>query len=343
MTDAHAQPIPGRFDDHRRASEAKKNALREKITQYSKPSGNLIDLRRYTVVAIVPAYNEERFIGSVVLMTRRFANTVIVVDDGSIDATAEVAAAAGAKVLRHAKNLGKAQALNTAFQVARDYMPDVAVTLDADGQHCPDELAAVIGPVLRGEADLVIGSRYLQEARQVPRHRIWGHRFFNWLTGAASGVKASDSQSGYRAFSPRALAVTQFHSQGFSVEAEMQFIARQQALKVAEVPVTIRYTDRPKRSVIQQGLQVLGGVLKLTGQYRPLMYFGLPGMALFLAGLGWGAIVVERFVRSHQLAVGYALICVLLSVVGLIMGSTAFTLHSVRGLLIDLLHDQGKD
>jgi hypothetical protein len=343
MADAHVQPIPGRFDEQRRAGGADGNARTEQNIQNVRPAGNGNDLRRYTVVAIVPAYNEERFIGSVVLMTRRFANTVIVVDDGSSDATAEVAAAAGAKVLRHAKNRGKAQALNTAFQAARDYAPDVTVTLDADGQHRPDELAAVIGPILRGEADLVIGSRYLQEARQVPRHRIWGHRFFNWLTGAASGVEASDSQSGYRAFSPRALACAQFHSQGFSVEAEMQFIARQQALKIAEVPVTICYIDRPKRSVLQQGLQVLGGVLKLMGQYRPLVYFGLPGLALFLAGLGWGALVVERFARTHQLAVGYALICVLLSVVGLIMGSTAFTLHSVRGLLIDLLKSRGKD
>jgi glycosyltransferase involved in cell wall biosynthesis len=343
MADAHVRSIPGSFDEHRRASGGEGQTRTEQTEQSGRPASNVIDLRYHTVIAIVPAYNEERFIGSVVLMTRRFANTVIVVDDGSSDATAEVAAAAGAKVLRHANNRGKAQALNTAFQAARDYTPDVVVTLDADGQHRPDELAAVIGPVLRGEADLVIGSRYLQEARLVPRHRIWGHRFFNWLTGAASGVEASDSQSGYRAFSPRALACAEFHSQGFSVEAEMQFIARQQDLKVVEVPVTIRYTDRPKRSVVQQGLQVLGGVLKLTGQYRPLVYFGLPGLALFLVGLGWGVVVVDRFARTHQLAVGYALICVLLSVVGLIMTSTAFTLHSIRGLLVDLLQNYGRD
>jgi hypothetical protein len=114
-------------------------------------------------------------------------------------------------------------------------------------------------------------------------------------------------------------------------------------LKVAEVPVTICYTDKPKRPVVQQGLQVLGGVLKLTGQYRPLVYFGLPGLALFLGGLGWGAVVVERFARTHQLAVGYTLICMLLSVMGLIMGSTALTLHSVRGLLIDLLQSHRRD
>jgi glycosyltransferase involved in cell wall biosynthesis len=307
------------------------------------PFSGRFDLSNHKVVAIIPAHNEERFIGSVVLMTRRFADTVIVVDDGSSDATAEVAAAAGAKVLRHQQNQGKAQALNTAFQAARETTAQAVVTLDADGQHRPEELEAVVAPVLRGEADVVIGSRYLAHTCQVPRHRVWGHRFFNWLTQTTSGVRATDSQSGYRAFSPRAVSYADFHSQGFSVEAEMQFIAGQQALRVVEVPVSMRYSDRPKRPVMQQGIHVLGGVLKLTGQYRPLVYFGLPGLCLFLGGVSWGLVVAERFTHTHQLAVGYALICVLLSVMGLMMTSTAFTLHSMRGLLIDLLKTQRRE
>jgi glycosyltransferase involved in cell wall biosynthesis len=290
------------------------------------------------IVAIIPAYNEERFIGSVVLMSRRFANTVIVVDDGSIDATAEVAEAAGAKVLRHPDNRGKAQALNTAFQAARDYTPDVVVTLDADGQHRPEELATVIQPVVRGEADLVIGSRYLNRSCQVPRHRIWGHMFFNWLTKIASGVYASDSQSGYRAFSARAISCAKFHSHGFSAEIEMQFIAGQRELKVVEVPVTIRYTDKPKRPVIKQGLQVLNGALKLIGGYRPLVYFGLPGLFLLLSGLGWGLEAFDSIKITQQLNVGEAFVCVIFLVAGLILLSTGFTLHSVRKLLIDFFY-----
>jgi glycosyltransferase involved in cell wall biosynthesis len=301
------------------------------------PIPDRLDLSSYRVVAIIPAHNEERFIGSVVLMTRRFADMVIVVDDGSSDSTAEVAAAAGAKVLRHPQNQGKAQALNTAFQAARQTTAQVVVTLDADGQHRPQELEAVVAPVLRGEADVVIGSRYLSHNCLVPRHRIWGHRFFNWLTHTTSGVRTTDSQSGYRAFSPRAVSYADFHSHGFSVEAEMQFIAGQQALRVVEVPVSMLYDGRPKRPVMQQGLHVLGGVLKLTGQYRPLVYFGIPGLCLFLGGVSWGLVVVERFSQTRQLAVGYTLICILLSVMGLLMASTAFTLHSMRGLLIDML------
>jgi glycosyltransferase involved in cell wall biosynthesis len=290
------------------------------------------------IVAIIPAYNEERFIGSVVLMTRRFASTVIVVDDGSIDATAEVAEAAGAKVFRHPNNRGKAQALNTGFLAARDYTPDVVVTLDADGQHRPEELATVIQPVVRGEADLVIGSRYLKSSCQVPRHRIWGHIFFNWLTKIASGVYASDSQSGFRAFSARAMSYAKFHSHGFSAEIEMQFIAGQQALKVVEVPVTIRYTDKPKRPVIKQGLQVLNGALKLTARYRPLVYFGLPGLLFLLSGLGWGLEVFDCIKITQQPTVRHAFVCLIFLVAGLILVSTGFTLHSLRKLLVDFFY-----
>jgi glycosyltransferase involved in cell wall biosynthesis len=288
------------------------------------------------VIAVIPAYNEERFIGSVVLQTARFAETVIVVDDGSSDATAEVAEAAGAQVERHPENRGKGCALNTALEAARRLQPDVVVMLDADGQHSPRELALVAAPVLRGQADLVIGSRYLEETSQVPTHRIWGHWLFNKLTRLASGAPASDSQSGYRAFSPAALERIQFKSNGFSVESEMQFIAHEFDLDLLEVPITIKYTDKPKRPVLQHGLRVLNGLLYLVGQYRPLFFFGVPGSIALLGGVAWGAWVVDIFRRTSQLAVGYAMISVLLTILGSMSFTTGVILHSVRGLLIDL-------
>jgi hypothetical protein len=142
----------------------------------------------------------------------------------------------------------------------------------------------MIGPVLRGEADLVIGSRYLEHTCQVPRHRVLGHRFFNWLTRASSGVNATDSQSGFRAFSPQALSCAKFHSQGFSVESEMQFIAGRQALRVTEVPITIRYQDKAKRLVVQ--------AVSPTGIFRATRAGALPGRP----ELGYGG---GRPLRAH--------------------------------------------
>lgn len=296
----------------------------------------------HCVVAVIPAYNEERFIGSVVLKARPHVDAVIVVDDGSSDGTHLVAEAAGAITAIHEQNQGKGAALNTGFRRARELEPDVVVMLDGDGQHLPEELGLVLAPVLAGDADIVVGSRYLQHTSAVPRHRVLGHWFFNQLTNACSGVPATDSQSGYRAFSRAAVDALHFSSKGFSVESEMQFLAQDLGLRYAEVPITIRYTDKPKRPVISHGLQVLNGILQLVGQHRPLLFFGLPGLLALLAGVIWGGVVVSLYQASGQLAVGYALISVLLSILGSLGLFAGIILHSVRGLLYHLLQESDR-
>ncbi|HRQ42054.1 MAG TPA: glycosyltransferase family 2 protein [Chloroflexota bacterium] len=291
----------------------------------------------YKIVAVVPAFNEERFIGSVILKTKKHVDQVIVVDDGSRDATADIAREAGAILVAHDQNQGKGEALNNGLRAARELGADVVVVLDGDGQHLPEEMALVTAPVLQNEADIVVGSRYIQRGCTVPRHRILGHWFFNMLTGAASGIHVTDSQSGFRAFSRHALEVLNFQSAGFSVESEMQFIAHEKQLRVKEVPITIRYLDPPKRSVLGQGLNVLNGVLRLVGQYRPLLFFGPLAAMIILAGLGLGFLIIDIYQRTTNLAVGYALISVLLFIIGTVTFSTGVILHSVRGLLQDTL------
>jgi glycosyltransferase involved in cell wall biosynthesis len=287
------------------------------------------------IVALIPAYNEERFIGSVVLIAHKHAETVIVVDDGSSDATASIAEAAGATVIRHERNRGKGAALNTGFRSARALEPDVVITIDADGQHVPEEMMIVAMPVLDGSADIVVGSRYLEKKSNVPRHRIWGHAVFNFITSQAAGVALTDSQSGFRAFSPQAVAALAFHSAGFSVESEMQFLAHQHGLRVSEVPITIHYNDPPKRSVISHGLMVLNGIMRLVGQYRPLLFFATPGLLLLALGVVCGVLVANSYSQFQTLEVGYALIGVLCSLLGMLALFTAVILHSVRGLLLD--------
>jgi len=295
-------------------------------------------LHDHKIVVIVPVYNEERFIGSVVLKTKEFADVVLVIDDGSTDGTSAVARAAGAEIIRHEQNQGKGAALNTGFSRARELAPDVVVTLDGDGQHFPEELCLVIKPVLEDQADIVVGSRYLEEQSDVPQHRVWGHRFFNIVTNQLSGVAVTDSQSGFRAFSRRALDAISLRSKGFSVESEMQFVANDCNLRVHEVPITIKYLDKPKRSVISQGLVVLGGILRLVGQHRPLLYFGVPGIIVSLIGLIWGLRIIGLYNQHQVLPVGYVFISVLLITLGTVSLFAGLILHSVRGLLIDLLH-----
>jgi glycosyltransferase involved in cell wall biosynthesis len=298
---------------------------------------NSCDINCQKIIAVIPAYNEERFIGSIVLKAHRYADTIIVVDDGSTDATAHIAEAAGAIVIRHEQNKGKGVALNTGFRRARELNPDVVISLDADGQHVPEEMTIVAAPVLGGQADIAVGSRYLEKKSNVPLHRIWGHVVFNFMTNRVAGVALTDSQSGFRAFSPHAINALSFHSNGFAVESEMQFLAQEHKLRVTEVPITIHYHDPPKRSVIAHGLIVLNGILRLVGQYRPLLFFTVPGIILLVVGLIWGIWVVNIYRRLQILAVGYALISVFFSLVGVLALFTGVILHSMRGLLLDLI------
>lgn len=287
------------------------------------------------VVAIIPAYNEERFIGSVVLKARKYVDAVIVVDDGSTDATGEIAEAAGAIVLRHAHNRGKGAALNTGFQRAREMSPEIVVTLDADGQQRCEEIPALAQPVLAGQADMVVGSRFLAARSDLPRWRVFGQRVLTLVTNLSSGFNLSDSQSGFRAFSRKTIENVTFRSHGFSVESEMQFLARKHDLKVVEVPITCRYEDGPKRNPLLHGVQVLDGILRLIGQHRPLLFFGVPGLAILLLGLLWGVWVVEIYRKTLTLAIGYSLITILLVLVGIFAIFTGIILHSIRALLLE--------
>lgn len=294
------------------------------------------DLIGSKAVVVIPAYNEERYIGSVVIKARQVADTVIVVDDGSADSTAEIAELAGAIVVRHEINKGKGVALNTGFTRAREFMPDVVITLDGDWQHRPEEMALVASPVLKGDADIVVGSRYLEKTSTVPTQRIIGHWGFTSFTNIVSGVSLTDSQSGYRAFSPAALGALTFSSDSFSVESEMQFLAKDHKLRVAEVPITIRYVDKPKRHVLKHGWIVMNGILGLVAQHRPLLYFAVPGMVTVLIGLLMGGWVVYSYSIHETLAIGTALIVVLLLLAGIFLLFTGIVLHSLRVLLAEL-------
>jgi len=285
------------------------------------------------VIAAIPCFNEERCIGSVVLKTKKFVSSVIVIDDGSTDATAEVAEAAGALVIRHDRNQGKGVAIRSAFEWAKEAGCRALVLLDGDGQHEPADIPTLLRPVLAGEVDMVVGSRFLATSSNIPRYRRIGQHLLTLVTNLGSRVKLTDSQSGFRAFSCKAINDMSFAEGGLSVESEMQFSISRSGLRVAEVPIEVSYVDKEKRSPIAHGLSVLSRVLVLFSLRQPLLLFGLPGLALLIGGLVLGARVLAVYSNVHELAVGNGMITILLCLAGLLALFTALMLQAMKELI----------
>ncbi len=257
-----------------------------------------------TLAAIIPAYNEGLVIGSVVLQALQHADRVIVVDDGSTDRTASVARLAGADVIRLEENSGKASAMMTGFARARDLGYDAVVVLDGDGQHDPTEIPSVAAPVLAGEADLVIGSRFLDIKADIPKYRIAGQKVLNGFTNFSvnGGFATTDSQSGFRALSRRALENLTFTSEGYTIESEMIAHFAPLGLKITEVPISVSYDvpNKHKKNPVSHGFGVLARVVGLIGYRRPLLSFGVPGGLVTLFGLGAEIYTFSEFYRSGQ-------------------------------------------
>ena len=207
--------------------------------------------------AILPAYNEEIAIGSVVLKTKKYVDHVIVVDDGSDDSTSEIAQIAGAEVIKHISNKGKGAALKTGFKAVNGY--DIIVTLDSDGQHNPNEIPKLLAPIKKGQADIVNGSRYLNgQDKETPIYRRIGQNVLDKATYFNSGIKITDSQSGFRAFGKNTIPAFKFNSNGFSIESEMIREMAENNFKVEEVEIGVRYdVNGSTKNPISHGFGVL--------------------------------------------------------------------------------------
>jgi glycosyltransferase involved in cell wall biosynthesis len=213
----------------------------------SLPKGALRPLRiqsgRPKVVAAIPCYNEEAFIGHIVQQAKTYVDEVIVVDDGSHDATAVVAKAAGATVVKHESNRGYGQAIASCFKAAREIDADILVTLDGDSQHTASEIPTVLEPILRGEADLTIGSRFISpdHEKNMPAYRKLGIKVITWLLNVGSKTKVSDSQSGFRAYSRYVVDALPVSQKGMGASVEVIARARRAHFTIREVSITCTY------------------------------------------------------------------------------------------------------
>ncbi len=202
--------------------------------------------KKKKVFIVIPAYNEEKSIPRVIKDLKQHGyNNIVVVDDGSSDRTFDVSKKLGVFVLRHRINRGLGGALNTGINAALELGADIIVTFDADGQHDVNDLPKMIKPLLSGEADVVIGSRFLnkKELRKMPLFRKLGIRFLNFLTYLLFHVRTTDSQSGLRAFSRRSASLIRINANRMEVSSEFFREFGIHKLRVKEVPIRVIYTD----------------------------------------------------------------------------------------------------
>jgi glycosyltransferase involved in cell wall biosynthesis len=296
-------------------------------------------MRKPTLAAAIPAYNEAATIGSVVLKAKKHVDRVLVVDDGSSDATAEIASLAGAEVLKHEQNLGKGVALKAAFNWAIREDVDVLVTLDADGQHNPDEIPSLVKPVLDGIADVVNGSRFLGRKSVTPGYRRLGQNVLTKATNIGGSLRITDSQNGFRAFSKKTFKAFKFRTPGMGIESEMLLDLAKKGYRILEVPVSCKYdVERPsKKNPLSHGISVLLTIISYVSTDRPLTFFGIPGFISLLIGIYLGLKVVNIFYASGQIALGTALLMLLFIIsgtfalfAGLILYVISSTLKSLK-------------
>src|SRR5438093_8387056 len=288
------------------------------------------------ILVCIPAFNEARAIAEIIRRSRKYAGDIIVYDDGSSDNTYEAATAAGAIVIRNPENKGYGVAIRSLFQAAKEKDADIMVTLDADGQHDPDQIAEVIEPLKQG-FDIVVGSRFLKRdgKEKIPRYRSFGIKTITKLTQAASYHGLTDSQSGFRAYNKNALSKINLYEDGMAVSTEILLRAREKNLIAKEVPITINYDthDTSTQNPISHGIGVLYSVLQFIYFRHPLAFYGLPGIVL----LGVAALFMKNalnlFSSTGYVSTNMILISIGIAVVGVILLATAAIVYTLIALL----------
>lgn len=287
-------------------------------------------------LAVIPCYNEEITIGSIVLKAKRHIDEVLVVDDGSTDDTAKIAKEAGATVISHKKNGGKSACIRTGFKyaLAKDF--DYVVTIDGDGQHNPDEIPAFLEHILNSNHDISIGLRS-GNGTEMPMWRRIGKRILDYATSFGNGGHITDSQCGFRVFNKKALkAITpRLNSEEFSIESEQLIRAHELGLEVAHKNVTCKYKNlnTSTKSPTSHGFSVLSYVIWLIAERRPLLFIGVPGFVLVMLGLFFGIKTLQYYNQTRVFLLSYAILVSILLIIGVLAMFIGLMLNVLPGMI----------
>jgi len=289
------------------------------------------------VVIGMPAFNESEKIEEVINKIKIISDEIIVCNDGSTDSTGSIAQKMGAIVINHEKNLGYGAAINSIFSKAREIGADILVTFDADGQHNSNDIKLVIQPIIDEKADIVIGSRFLENEIEIPKYRKFGIKTITSLANISSEIKLTDSQSGFRAYNKKTLSEIYPTEKGMGISTEILIKANKKKLRINEVPIKISYQGKTStHNPVSHGVSVILSTTKFISIERPLTFYGIPGLIFLVIGLIFVGWTIQYFTEFEVFQPVLALLAIGLTLFGLMCILTSVILFS----LIHVIREQ---
>ncbi|HKJ39665.1 MAG TPA: glycosyltransferase family 2 protein, partial [Anaerolineales bacterium] len=265
-------------------------------------------MQNIKLIIYMPALNEEADIQRVIADLPTSIDGIdtvqlLVIDDGSVDRTADLAQASGAQVVSHGKNRGVGAAFRSAVQFALENEADILVGIDADGQFNPNEIPALIQPILAGQADMVVGNRFMSGIpTDMSRIKYWGNQKVAQMISAITGQTFQDVSCGFRAYNRESLLRLNIFGD-FTYTHETILSLTYQGLRVSEHPIKVKYfPDRKSRvagSISRYAIQTSKIILRVLLDYRPMRVFGSFGSLCMAIGIGF-----ELFLMSHYVLTG---------------------------------------
>ena len=278
----------------------------------------------------IPAYNEEKNIAKIIVKLKKMVDQILVCDDGSTDSTCAIAESLGVTVIKHPKNLGYGSAIRSIFLKAREINSEVLVTIDADGQHKIEDIKKVIKPIVDGQADISIGSRFLDKHDNAPKYRKLGINIITKVTNSSLSEKITDAQSGFRAYNNKVLQSLTPSDSGMGISTEILIKSSNLGFKIAEVPTEIQYEgDTSTQNPVSHGTEVLMSTLKYISIERPLRFYGIPSFIFFAIGLIFTFSSIQYYTEVGRLNPNISLVAVGTLLIGVILAVTAILLYSL--------------
>ena len=284
------------------------------------------------VVIGIPAYNEEKNIASIILKLKKITEDIIVCDDGSNDLTADIVTKMGSVLITHPKNLGYGAAIRSIFLKAKELNADILVTFDADGQHRIEDINKVMEPLINEEADIVIGSRFLDSEgqKEIPTYRKFGIKAITALTTTSIKENISDSQSGFRAYSKKVLQEIMPSEFGMGVSTEILIKSSKKKFRIKEVPIIVLYEgDTSTQNPVSHGFSVVLSTIKFISIEHPLKFYGIPGIGFLGIGLFFIIWTLQVFTETREIITNISLIGIGSIIVATVLMMTAILLFTL--------------